>query len=132
MSLKDIQKLYEKFGKKFGISIMPQQGTDDHVMFSSDEWLWLKDQNLTQEQFDYIWNTKRQDFRAQIIPDEHQVKGKTLADQFVPEINKSLREKIEEARRENKWIDRQRTEEEKKEILRAIDEDEQKHYKIPL
>lgn len=56
-----------KLGKEFRIVNMTKPREGEVVFFTHEEWAWIKDQNLSSEEFDWLWKAKYEDHRHEII-----------------------------------------------------------------
>jgi hypothetical protein len=83
-----------KSGRKFLITKYPIPSKGDLVYFTQDEWEWMKEQKLRSEEFDALWEFKKDDHTYQMIPDKDNAVGKTLADNYVPAILEEIKRKI--------------------------------------
>lgn len=62
-------KIYKsKSGKQFKIGKFPAPFHMDAVTFTQEEFDWMKAQKLTPEQFDFLWNAKKENHNYPMIP----------------------------------------------------------------
>jgi hypothetical protein len=89
-----------KSGKEFRISKFPKEKEGEIVYFTEDEFMWLKSNNVSPEEFNFIHNAKLLDFRFEIITKQEEEKkisnAKMLADKYATPIIERLKHGIEE------------------------------------
>lgn len=87
-------KIYtSKSGRKFAITKINKPAQDGVVFFLETEWLWLRQQipKPTTEEFNCIWELKREDHNYNPIPEADEKDAKALADKYATEIIEQLR-----------------------------------------
>lgn len=62
-------KVYKsKNGLKFALCEQPTPTKDETVFFTAAEFSWIKAQNFTAKQFEFVWQAKKEDFNYSPIP----------------------------------------------------------------
>ena len=85
-----IMKTYKnKSGREFRITPQPRLADGNIVYFTQEEFTWMKQQNISTEEFEYLWLLKRDDCNAQIMP-EISEKEKTTASKYCEAIREML------------------------------------------
>jgi len=79
-----------KAGLLFHIGI-PAPFKENTVTFSPEEFSWLKDKNLSLDEFAFLWNAKRDDFRYEMIPSQETIKSEKISDKYASEIINQLK-----------------------------------------
>lgn len=86
-----MSKVYHsKSGKRFSITNVNKPSDGEVVFFTQREFDWLKSQNLKQEEFDLVWNLKKENHLYDPVPLEQSEKAQTVADKYAKEIIEML------------------------------------------
>lgn len=84
-------KIYtSKLGRKFSIMDTPRPPEGEIVFFTRAEYEWAKSLPVTPEEFEYLWLTKKDDYRAQIIPASVKEEKLTVAQKYCAQIREML------------------------------------------
>lgn len=78
-----------KSGREFRITPQPRPAEGSVVYFTQEEFTWMKGQNISTEEFEYLWLLKREDHRAQIMPEVSE-KEKSTASKYCEAIREML------------------------------------------
>ena len=85
-------KIYtSKNGKKFSITTLPKPSEGEVVYFTQREFDWLKAKNLTPQEFEVVWNLKRENHAYSPIPEEEVAKAESVADRYGKAIIEQLK-----------------------------------------
>jgi hypothetical protein len=75
-----MKKIYtSKLGLKFAIDPIQKPCADDVVFFTPNEYEWIRQQNLSSDEFKALWMLKRDDFRYNPIPVKDETEAARLA-----------------------------------------------------
>lgn len=87
-------KIYKsKSGKQFKIGKFSAPFHMDAVTFTQEEFDWLKSQNLKPEEFDFLWNAKKENHNYPMIPTEYIAENEKVSDKYSREIINLLKGK---------------------------------------
>lgn len=93
-------KIYRRAGKAFGIYPLekpPIEYQGETIVFFTEEcFSWMKEKLISDDEFLWLWNMKREDFRYNPIPEEEYKNGKEIAEKYVGEIIRSLKPYLSE------------------------------------
>lgn len=84
-------KVYtSKLGRKFSIVDTPRPPEGDVVFFTRLEYEWAKSLPVSPKEFEFLWLTKKDDYRTEIIPDSVKEEKLTVAQKYCAQIREML------------------------------------------